>query len=129
MKNRNEFSREDIKYFPNDRLYVDVNRDGKSAISFFAMSSLFCRVTKWESARVVESNARYVRAITDSGKIVVVPKTAAKPVLRVNYILFLERHIEHTGNDNHITFRDFIAIGAGLLSMAFGYYFDLLGWY
>ncbi|KQG35929.1 hypothetical protein [Acinetobacter baumannii] len=82
----------DIKYHQNDRIYVNVTRNGKKLLGF-SFGLLINEKDDWKSAKVIESSSMYVRAVLEDGSIVEVPKSAAKPVIKKHGLLILEERI------------------------------------
>lgn len=74
-----------IYYNINDRVYVDVSDDGRSYGSFY----YFGHEPDFQSGIVIEANRRYVKALVNNKKIVVVPKSSVKPVISKNRILMI----------------------------------------
>ncbi|TCB77454.1 hypothetical protein [Acinetobacter sp. ANC 4173] len=76
------FDLSDVIYKKNDRVYVDVNMDGLPLISPLVLVGYIPQKPRYRSARVLLDMKDSVTCALDDGKLVIIPKSGVKPVIR-----------------------------------------------
>lgn len=77
------------RYRKNDRIYVDITKDGLPW-NYISDSYLEYKNRTYKSARVLESDKRYVKVLVDGGDLLIIAKRHAKPVLSPKRIMLIE---------------------------------------
>lgn len=89
MRYSKELGSWEPRYLKNDRVYVDITKDGLPW-DYISFCYLEYKNRTYKSARVLESDKRYVKVLVDGGDLLIIAKRHAKPVLSPKRIMLIE---------------------------------------